>query len=62
MRFVPEFEVGEKVTMKGPKQLEYAVLIFKEKFKQLVGKDLELNIVEKQDNKQDKAEAEQQSL
>lgn len=39
-RFVPEFEITDKVTAKGPKQLEIFVNAMKEKFKEFIGKDL----------------------
>lgn len=39
-RTVPEFEVNEKVTIKGPKMLESMVKLYSDKFKELVGKDL----------------------
>lgn len=39
-RHVPEHTVGEHVTLKGPKQVEPLVALLKEKFKELVGKDL----------------------
>ena len=40
LRFAPEFEVNEKVTVKGPKILEQMVGLYKDKFKELVGKEL----------------------
>jgi peptidylprolyl isomerase len=39
-KFVPEFEVSEKVLVKGPKILEKFVEAFREKFKDLIGKEL----------------------
>jgi FKBP-type peptidyl-prolyl cis-trans isomerase 2 len=53
-RFVPEFDVeGEKVVVKGPKQLEVFVKSFGEKFKELIGKELafEEKAVEKEEEK-----------
>jgi len=40
-KFVPEFEIKEKVTLKGPKFMEEIIKPFKEKFKELIGKDLD---------------------
>jgi FKBP-type peptidyl-prolyl cis-trans isomerase SlyD len=45
-KFVPEFEVKEKVIVKGPKILENFVNAFKEKFKELCGKELGFELVE----------------
>ena len=39
-RGMPEFVVGEKVTVKGPKMLGHLVEAFKPKFKELVGVEL----------------------
>jgi len=39
-RFVPEFEVRDKVIVKGPKELEGVVKIFSDRFKNLMGKGL----------------------
>lgn len=46
MRGSPEFEVGEKVTIKGPAAIKQIVEIFAPKFKSLVGKELDFKIVE----------------
>ena len=40
-RFVPTFEVGEKITIKGPKILEAYAKAFSPKFKELIGKELD---------------------
>ena len=40
VRFVPNFEVNDKVVIKGPKVLEVLVKAFSEKFKSLMGKEL----------------------
>jgi hypothetical protein len=40
LRFIPEFEVKEKVIVKGPKILEQMLKPIEDKFKELVGKDL----------------------
>lgn len=45
-RFIPDFEVSEKITVKGPKALEPFVGAFKEKFKSLVGKELSFALKE----------------
>lgn len=39
-KFVPEFEIGEKIVVKGPKILEQYINSIKEKFKELVGKEI----------------------
>ena len=36
-RFVPEMEVSDKLTVKGPKQMEDVLNIFKERFEKLLG-------------------------
>lgn len=53
-RYTPEFEVKEKVIVKGPKVLESMVKLYSDKFKELVGKDLSFeekkeNTVKKED-------------
>lgn len=45
-RFVPEFEINEKVTIIGSKEFESIISIFSEKFKELVGCELSLKIKE----------------
>ncbi len=46
-RFTPEFEITEKsIKVKGPKPLEQIVKMFKEKFKELEGKELEFELLE----------------
>jgi FKBP-type peptidyl-prolyl cis-trans isomerase 2 len=45
-RFVPEFEVRDKIVVKGPKILENYIKAFSPKFKELMNKELELEIVE----------------
>lgn len=39
--FIPEFEIKDKIIIKGAKQLEVFVKIFNEKFKSILGKNLE---------------------
>jgi len=48
MRMVPEFEVKEDIIVKGPKQLEIFVHGFKDKFKELIGKDLKFELKEEE--------------
>ncbi len=43
----PKFNIGEKVTVRGPKELETFIMILKDRFKALVGKDLDFSIEEK---------------
>ncbi len=45
-KFIPEFEVNEKVIVKGPKILESFVNASKDKFKELCGKELGFELVE----------------
>jgi len=48
-RFLPEFEVKESsVIIKGQKNIGVYFKLFKDKFKELIGKDLELQIEEKE--------------
>ncbi|MCU0642370.1 MAG: FKBP-type peptidyl-prolyl cis-trans isomerase [archaeon] len=52
-RFVPEFEIKEdKIIISGPKPLEYYVNAFKDKFRDLLGK--ELGFVLKEEKKEGK--------
>lgn len=46
LRTSPDFEVSEKVIIKGPVQMKQLVDIFGERFKQLVGKELDFKAVE----------------
>ncbi|MEK6889133.1 MAG: FKBP-type peptidyl-prolyl cis-trans isomerase [Nanoarchaeota archaeon] len=45
-KFIPEFEIKEKVIIKGPKILEAYSKAFSEKFKQLMGKELGFELKE----------------
>lgn len=47
LRGVPEFDVAEKVIIKGPAQMQPIIEIFGEKFKKLVGKELGFSLLEK---------------
>lgn len=63
LRGVPEFDVGEKVTVKGPEQLKPIVSVLGEQFKLIVGKELDFTLVESKPQKVPAAgEATQQSL
>lgn len=55
LRFVPEFSVGEKITVKGPKIFEGVVKAFSPKFKELMGKELAFEL--KEDKPVEKKEA-----
>ena len=49
-RLVPEFEVKENsVVVKGPKNFELFVNVYKEKFKELIGKDLVFEEISKEE-------------
>lgn len=53
-KFIPEFDVQEKITVRGPKVLEVYMKAFSGKFKDLIGKDVvfEEQKLEKQENKE----------
>ena len=59
-RFVPDFEVKDSVVIKGRKELEFVVNAFinayKEKFKEVVGKDLKFQLEEKVEDNEKKEE------
>ena len=46
-RFVPEFEVNDKIIIKGPKPFENIAKIYSKKFKEMVGKELGFELEEK---------------
>jgi FKBP-type peptidyl-prolyl cis-trans isomerase 2 len=52
-KFVPEFDVGESVVIKGPKFIESYVTAFNPKFKELMGKELKLEEVKKPEEKKE---------
>ncbi len=56
LRFVPDFEVRESIVIKAGKEFEVIVNAFKDKFKELIGKELTLEIVEKKVEKTETAE------
>ena len=45
-RIAPEFEIREKVIVKGPKGFDMFVKAFNERFKELIGKELEFKEIE----------------
>ncbi len=55
-KFVPEFEVGENVVIKGPKFIESYVTAFNPKFKELMGKELKLEEVKNEKKGEEKKE------
>jgi FKBP-type peptidyl-prolyl cis-trans isomerase 2 len=58
-KFVPEFEVKDKIIMKGPKELENIAKIYSKKFKEIVGKPLGFEEkAEKEPEREGKEEAE----
>lgn len=60
-KFVPEFTVGEKITIKGPKIVEAFVKAYGSKFKEIVGKELAFELEEKKEiGKEDKQGAEKE--
>lgn len=52
-RFVPDFEITDKVVVSGQPFLESFVKAFKEKFKELIGKDLEFKLKEPEKEKKE---------
>lgn len=53
--FAPDFEVNEKVILKGPKEFNAVIKMLGTKFKDILGKEMELKIVEeKKDAKENK--------
>ncbi len=55
-RFVPEFEIKESVTVKGPKGMDVFINAFKERFKKLIGKELVFQMEESKPKKEEKAQ------
>ncbi len=47
-RFLPEFEIKDNVIVKGSKELNLFVDVFKERFKELIGKELKFEEVKKE--------------
>ena len=45
-RSIPEFEISDKITIKGPKTLEILVKALNDKFKEIIGKDLAFELKE----------------
>ncbi len=45
-RFVPEFEVNDKIIIKGPKPFENIAKIYSKKFKEMIGKELGFELKE----------------
>jgi len=53
-RFVPKFEIkGKEVIVRGPKQLEIFVNALKDKFKEIIEKDLKFELEEKAEEKKE---------
>jgi FKBP-type peptidyl-prolyl cis-trans isomerase SlyD len=58
-RAIPNYEIKDKIIVKGPKQMELFINAFKEKFKELVGKELgfeEMKSEKKTENAEKKVE------
>ncbi len=56
-RMMPEFSVeGEKIVVKGAKRLEVFVAVFKEKFKELIGKELVFEEIKKEGKEEGKVD------
>ena len=56
LKEVPEFTSGEKVTLKGPKNLEIIVKAFGNKFKEIIGKELAFELKEEVKEKKNEEE------
>ena len=48
---IPEYEIKDQVIVKGIKQLEVLINVYKEKFKEILGKELSFELKEKKDEK-----------
>lgn len=46
LKFTPEFEIKDKVIVKGPKTFEIFIKAFNPKFKELIGKELQFELKE----------------
>jgi FKBP-type peptidyl-prolyl cis-trans isomerase 2 len=46
LRFVPEFEIKDKIVVKGPKNFEVFIKATSPTFKEIIGKELDLEIIE----------------
>ncbi|MAG38349.1 hypothetical protein CMI45_03115 [Candidatus Pacearchaeota archaeon] len=55
-KFVPEFEVKDKIIVKGPKILEKVVETYSEKFKKLIGKGIGFELKEEKAEEKSKTE------
>ena len=54
-RAVPEFEIKDKVIVKGPKMLEIYVKAFSEQFKEILGKELGFELKEKKESEKNES-------
>lgn len=62
-RFKPNFEAGDKVTIKGPQVLESIVNHYKQKFKEIVGAELEFKLEnKKEESEEEKSEEKQKEI
>jgi len=55
-RFVPEFEIKEKIIVRGKKEIGFLVQAFSEKFKEILGKDIIFEEVKEDSKKEHKNE------
>lgn len=53
LRMVPEFEIKDKIVIKGPKGFEIFVKAFNDKFKQFIGKELDFEEKKPEKKKED---------
>lgn len=51
LKDIPEFEIDDKVTIKGAKNMEIVVKAFANKFKEIIGKDLAFELKEENSQK-----------
>jgi len=58
-RIKPDFEIKDKVIVKGPKKFEFFVTALKDKFKEIIGKELAFEEIKKEERKEEKDKTEE---
>ncbi|PIN92815.1 hypothetical protein COU54_05365 [Candidatus Pacearchaeota archaeon CG10_big_fil_rev_8_21_14_0_10_31_24] len=61
LRMVPEFEIKDKIIIKGPKFFEVIVKEFSDQFKEMVGKELAFELKEEEKVKEEKEKDKKES-
>ena len=59
LRTIPEYEIKDKIIVKGTKDSEAFIDVIKDKFKELIGKELVFELKEIKDSKEVKVEKKQ---